>query len=418
MKSASSAVLAVAVGGFLQLALVSCTPRTASGPATTDELEANEEDLQRLRALPYVAWDEGADPELRGVLSWDESRAWSGYNLYTNDVDEAYLMDMGGRRVHRWKLPKTRRGNCEHVELLEDGEILVICVNDGAFHLDWASRVLAETTIGVHHDAAVMPDGRRVIPFHDGRYIHRRRLVWFDGLAWLNSELELVDRWSSFERLDDLTPHHARSPLEKPGSWSRLLANTGDYYHLNSVESLPATDLGARDPRFRSGQLMLCFRNTDLIVILDQDSHDVVWSWGPGELDGPHMPTLLPSGNILVFDNGTRRRYSRSRRDRPHNQGGALGIRGGAPRFVLLCVARVGSAAGQRQHSYLRSRERARLRSNAGRRDRLGVLESGARQEGPQAHLPHDPRHARPPGITTACYLIFHFRRFRWTSSM
>ncbi len=311
MKSASSPVLAVAVSGLLQLAFVSCTPRTASGPATTDELEANEADLQRLRALPYVAWDEGADPELRGVLSWDESRAWSGYNLYTNDVDEAYLMDMSGRRVHRWKLPRTRNGHCEHVELLEDGEILAVCVNDGAFHLDWASRVLAETTIGVHHDAAVMPDGRRVIPFHDGRYIHRRRLVWFDGLASLNSDLELVDRWSSFERLDDLTPHHPRSPLEKPGSWSRLLSNTSDYYHLNSVESLPATDLGARDPRFRPGQLMLCFRNTDLVVILDQDSHDVVWSWGPGELDGPHMPTLLPSGNILVFDNGTRRRYSR-----------------------------------------------------------------------------------------------------------
>ena len=37
----------------------------------------------------------------------------------------------------------------------------------------------------------------------------------------------------------------------------------------------------------------------------------MVWSWGPGELDGPHMPTLLDDGRLLVFDNGTDRDHSR-----------------------------------------------------------------------------------------------------------
>lgn len=35
------------------------------------------------------------------------------------------------------------------------------------------------------------------------------------------------------------------------------------------------------------------------------------WSWGPGNLEGPHHPTFLENGNILIFDNGTRRQYSR-----------------------------------------------------------------------------------------------------------
>jgi len=67
--------------------------------ATTDE------DLTALLALPYLSWsDEEADPEKLGVTIWDEERAWNGYNLYTNDVNEAYLMDMGGRRLHSWIL--------------------------------------------------------------------------------------------------------------------------------------------------------------------------------------------------------------------------------------------------------------------------------------------------------------------------
>lgn len=37
----------------------------------------------------------------------------------------------------------------------------------------------------------------------------------------------------------------------------------------------------------------------------------VVWHWGPGVLDQMHQPTLLPSGHLLVFDNGVGPRRSR-----------------------------------------------------------------------------------------------------------
>ena len=36
-----------------------------------------------------------------------------------------------------------------------------------------------------------------------------------------------------------------------------------------------------------------------------------MWAWGPGELDGQHKPHMLPNGNILIFDNGTLRKWSR-----------------------------------------------------------------------------------------------------------
>ncbi|MGB2822085.1 MAG: arylsulfotransferase family protein, partial [Phycisphaerae bacterium] len=42
----------------------------------------------------------------------------------------------------------------------------------------------------------------------------------------------------------------------------------------------------------------------DTIWVIDRDTDRVVWAWGPGELLGPHMPTMLPNGHILVYDNG------------------------------------------------------------------------------------------------------------------
>lgn len=84
-----------------------------------------------------------------------------------------------------------------------------------------------------------------------------------------------------------------------------------DYYHLNAVEILPDTPLASKNKRFQKGNYLLCLAHTNLILILDKDSKEVVWSWGPGILDRPHDPRMLKNGNILIFDNGARRSYSR-----------------------------------------------------------------------------------------------------------
>jgi len=84
-----------------------------------------------------------------------------------------------------------------------------------------------------------------------------------------------------------------------------------DYYRLNSLEILPDNPLAKTDSRFQAGNWLICFRQTNNIMILDKDSKEVVWSWGPGILDAPHMPTMLENGNILIFDNGETRGFSR-----------------------------------------------------------------------------------------------------------
>jgi outer membrane protein assembly factor BamB len=48
----------------------------------------------------------------------------------------------------------------------------------------------------------------------------------------------------------------------------------------------------------------VCIRNQSTLVIIDWDTKELLWAWGRGVLRGPHDATVLPNGNILVFDNG------------------------------------------------------------------------------------------------------------------
>ena len=57
--------------------------------------------------------------------------------------------------------------------------------------------------------------------------------------------------------------------------------------------------------------ILVCVRNQDLLAIVDWSEKRLLWAWGPGELSGPHDATLLPNGNVLAFDNGLGRDWSR-----------------------------------------------------------------------------------------------------------
>ena len=48
-------------------------------------------------------------------------------------------------------------------------------------------------------------------------------------------------------------------------------------------------------------------RNASLIFVLDRETWQPVWHWGPGLLDFPHMPTLLDNGNVLMSFTGRKR---------------------------------------------------------------------------------------------------------------
>ena len=46
-------------------------------------------------------------------------------------------------------------------------------------------------------------------------------------------------------------------------------------------------------------------RNINTIAIVDGNTREIIWAWGPSNLTFQHQPTFLENGHILIFNNGT-----------------------------------------------------------------------------------------------------------------
>jgi len=270
--------------------------------------------LEELRSLPYLSWSqEDIDQKQSGVMRYDKKKAFDGYNLYTDDSSYAYLMNMTGQIVYSWRFPPPP-GKWEYFRLLDNGDIVALCVGKTLVKLNQDSQLIWRSPVQAHHDIEVLPDGTFLATGRLPPVPYKGRNVQFDAIFHVSERGETIGRWSTYEHLAELQKNHFPSKLDNeniPIEPQAKSLKTYDYYHLNTIQTLPDTLLGQRDKKFQEGNWLTCLRNTDLICILDKDSRAIVWSWGPGELDWPHMPQMLDNGNILIFDNGTHRKYSR-----------------------------------------------------------------------------------------------------------
>jgi len=291
-----------------------------------------EERLEKLRSIPYTGLSEDpVDINARGVILHQRDKAFAGYNFFcTYNSGEVFLLDMDGNVVHQWTYPFKGCKTSEQAVLLENGDILVINCHE-LFRLDWNSNVIWRKQYPVHHDVAASPDGSLYMIVASGHRNYRKWRVNFDGLVHVSADGEEIDRWFTYKHLDEikrvcdtrsfldtiLDSLHGdqasqvnRSLWEKREQDRQSMGGYG-YFHTNTVSVLQANELAKKDARFQPGNLLVCFRNVNQIVILEKDTYRVLWSWGEGQLEWPHHPTMLESGHILVFDNGVERGHSR-----------------------------------------------------------------------------------------------------------
>jgi outer membrane protein assembly factor BamB len=317
----------------LSLLLAACGPDELELPARepgADPAEASPEaqegasELDALRALGYagVSEEELAD-ELAGVQLHDRQRTQPGYNLYTvRPMCRVVLMDNDGEQVHLWERPAHR--SWSNAQLLENGDLLVIgqersqpyigAVDEHRYllRLSWDGERIWRLDLNAHHDVELNPDGslsvlsfRRTLgsPLTDQRTELREDLV---ELVSLDGELlgersivaALTAEGSGFE-LGEVAP--ARS------GGVRYL----DLIHANSVEFMRRPELADEHPLYAAGNLLISTRHQDRVLVMEWESGRLVWSWGQGELLGPHDATVLDGGNLLIFDNGLGRGWSR-----------------------------------------------------------------------------------------------------------
>lgn len=76
-----------------------------------------------------------------------------------------------------------------------------------------------------------------------------------------------------------------------------------DLFHPNDIEELEP-ELAPAFPGFAAGDLLLSFRNVNLVAVLDPDGPDLKW-WSNGPWIQQHDPDFRPDGKITVFNNNS-----------------------------------------------------------------------------------------------------------------
>lgn len=293
------------------------------------------ERLEKLRSVPYTSvTSDRVSAEIAGVTRHDTAGTWPGYNLYCSRIaPEAFLFDTDGNIVNRWYYKHDRFRFWNYALLLDNGELIVLSESQYIFKLDWNSNLVWEQARQVNHDVARAADGS-IYVIERVTKTHRNLTVRFGQIAHLDTRGEELGIWSTYDRLDYLkreldpasfldtvvdtmfargisldTLERVPGKLDVASSGKR--ARLYDYFRLNTVTVMPETRLSLKDKRFAAGHLLICLRNVNQIAVLDWTSGDILWSWGEGDLEWPHHPTVLENGNILIFDNGVLREYSR-----------------------------------------------------------------------------------------------------------
>jgi len=248
-----------------------------------------------------------------GVTIHDPMQAYQGLNLYVDSSRNGgngliVLADMYGQDVQTWVSPAAGLDVRYLVKPLANGNILTEYTDTSTngivlVEMDWNGSIVWRVdwpgAINPHHDFTRLANGNTMAlvwrssnksifpkPFADDQLIE---LTPAGKVAW---------DWSTAAHYDEL-PYTAN---ERALMVAASAAGKPQIFHSNSAQVIPPNALEATDQRFRAGNIMVSQRDTNMIFIVDRLTGSVVWS--DRQAIGQHQPHVLPSGNVLINDNG------------------------------------------------------------------------------------------------------------------
>jgi len=258
-------------------------------------------DASALVALPYLQATFDPNADLEGVVHHEKERTLQGLNLYSSvSENEAHLIDMSGRRVKTWTHPGLR---WQFVTLTADGGLLALSPHDRLLKLDGGSNLVWEYPADVHHVAATDREGRIYVLSQEERSIpsvHPTRSSIVDIIDVLTPEGELIE---SVSLLDVLQRSAYEFLLPSVPYLETEDDQALDILHTNHIEIFDGS-LAEKSPLFAEGNALISIRNLNAIAILEKETWDILWLWGPSNMTQQHHPTLLENGHVLIFNNG------------------------------------------------------------------------------------------------------------------
>ncbi len=242
------------------------------------------------------------------VKVYNESKAYNGYTFFaTMYGKDAWLIDMRGEVVQHWEM-KHMPG--PYGRLLDNGNVLWQGRGPNAIEgfggnatelveVDWdGNEVWRYDDPWLNHDFLRLGNGNTLI----NRYVEVPEHIAakvrggvagteLDGKIYscsfqeITPDKEVVWEWKHYEHLDPDTD--VLCPLCPRSIWG----------YTNAMDIMP------------NGDIVFTLRYLNTLAILDRKTGEITWRWGPKHSIGhPHHCSVLPNGNILLFDNGFHRK--------------------------------------------------------------------------------------------------------------
>jgi hypothetical protein len=297
---------------------------------------ANDSSLEKLKALGYVNWAPAENNfEKRGVVQYNSELAFKGINLYNSlTLPEAYLIDMHGNIVHKWskKVVGCNSWN-HHVEMYENGDLLIVAAHKMLIYLDWNSNIKWKKKMSCHHDVCIDENKRIHV------LTHKRELVFWHGIpvpigndyiVILSPDGKLEKKVSVFSLVKNHVPFSSIVKIYKgllkifePEILLSLSKNIFNLSKCNVTEIFPenyfdilhtnSIEIMDRSIEYfcKKSDWLISIRQLDLVGVVNTKKMELSWCWGQGELSRQHHPTLLENGNVLIYDNGPDRKFTR-----------------------------------------------------------------------------------------------------------
>jgi len=278
-------------------------------------------DLKKLSSLGYVTWTPVATEDLEkpGVTKYDTEMACKGINLYYSENKRGgHFFDMAGNILHSFSDKRFwkrfwRRRKWQLIKPYHDNEFLVLIQTKEIFRIDWDSKIKKRITGPFHHDVAVADNGSVYTLMHEKIEFPQfctTEPTRNDWLVLLTKDGK-IEKKASFAKMvlkNKTLFDVVRNTKEKRYDFGK---DAWDVFHTNSVEIINRDVFFGDRKLFKKGDILCCIRHFNAVVVIDVETEKFIWHWGMDELDLPHHATLLENGNILLFDNGTQRNYSR-----------------------------------------------------------------------------------------------------------
>lgn len=253
-----------------------------------------------------------------GVTAHDPKLAEPGFVLFSPQTDHnlTVLIDMTGAVVHEWHhdAPAGMYGY-----LLPNGNLF------------YNAKVIQPADLEAFETWPLFKGGemREVAP--DGAIVWRHADQWHhhDGRRTAGGGA----LWASLERLPDEFRDRVRGGHRRPDADELGDAMYGDVFlecdadgneiwrwHAQEHLDLDLDVMAESEPRWEwthgnsiaplgDDRVAFSMRSTCTVGIIDKASGEVIWRWKDDELGSQHDVRPLDNGNILIFDNGTQKRY-------------------------------------------------------------------------------------------------------------